>query len=351
MSKEFFDIEKHPIANNLNLLINYLKKLKRIKGSNFFLMYFFFNISIKVEEKLKKNYTDLKVYKDLIDQSIQEIKLVISGIKNFGFKDNKSNFQSFKTEEYYGKLFKDFSYYHYFIEPKKLLFERLKKNNINLKIFNGADVLDFGCGNGRYTNALQKLKCKNIVGLDKSKENIKTARNNTKSKNINFIVGDVLQSNIKEKYNIVYCNGVLHHTSNILLGLKNIYKALKKNGYCIIYLVSKGGLHWAFVQAFRKIFKDFDKIYAQNFLEMSGLKKNKVFYLMDHVFVKHNKLTSIAEVESLFYKARLKIIKRMNRGVQLDDSERLYKARSFLNKKHIYHLYGQGDHRYLLQKI
>jgi ubiquinone/menaquinone biosynthesis C-methylase UbiE len=352
MYNNFYTKEKHPISKDLNLLISNLKKLKRIRGSNFFIMYFFLITFVKLHDTLRKNKTILKTYNLLIKSIIQEVKNITSGIDKFGFKKNQSNSKDFDTPQYYGNLFTKFSNWHYFVEPKKLLFERLKKNKINLKIFKNSNLIDYGCGNGRYTQALRNLRCKNIIGFDKSKKNISTARNNNKFKNINFIIGDVLKNKLpKNKFDIVYCNGVLHHTKSILLGLQNIHRILKINGHCLIMLVSTGGVKWAFIEAFREIFKKFDKIYAQNFLEFSGLDKNKVFYLMDHVFVKHNTLTSIKEVENLFKKANLKIVKKMNRGVGFDDTERIHKVKSILKKKHIYNLYGNGEHRYLLKKI
>lgn len=352
MFNNFYSKEKHPISKKLNLLILLLKKLKKLRGSNFFIMFFFLITFIRLHDELRKNKKALKTYNLLIEDIIKDVKNAISGIEKFGFKKNHSTFKDFKTPEYYGNLFTKFSNYHYFIEPKKLLFERLKKNKIDLKIFKNANLIDYGCGNGRYTQVFKNLGCKTIVGFDKSKKNILTAKNNNKSKNIKFIIGDVLRNSLKKnKFDVVYCNGVLHHTENILLGLQNIYRILKPGGFCMIFLVSTGGVKWAFIEAFREIFKNFDKVYAQNFLESSGLNKNKVFYLMDHVFVKHNKLTSIKEVEHLFMKSKLKIVKKMNRGVIFDDIERIHKVKTSLKKKHVYNLYGNGEHRYLLKKI
>ena len=62
MSKEFFDIEKHPIANNLNLLINYLKKLKTIKGSNFFTNCVSINNTVKACILMHSSYLSSKFH-------------------------------------------------------------------------------------------------------------------------------------------------------------------------------------------------------------------------------------------------------------------------------------------------
>ena len=50
---------------------------------------------------------------------------------------------------------------------------RLRRNKIPIKIIRGKKVLDFGCGNGRYSLALQKLGAKQVDVFDFSKKPVK----------------------------------------------------------------------------------------------------------------------------------------------------------------------------------
>jgi len=58
---------------------------------------------------------------------------------------------------------------------------RLRRNKIPIKIIKGKKVLDFGCGNGRYSLALRKLGAKQVDGFDFSKKPVNF------SKKVNFL--------------------------------------------------------------------------------------------------------------------------------------------------------------------
>ncbi len=54
-------------------------------------------------------------------------------------------------------------------------------------------------------------------------------------KNIKFLNGNILDNNIKKEYfDLVWCNGVLHHTTDPYLGFKNSLSYLKKNGLILV---------------------------------------------------------------------------------------------------------------------
>ena len=64
--------------------------------------------------------------------------------------------------------------------------------------------------------------------------------NEFKLKNINFFQADLFNIDfIVDKYDLVQCSGVLHHTSNPLGGLKSLKSKCSKNGIIQIGLYSK----------------------------------------------------------------------------------------------------------------
>jgi len=64
-------------------------------------------------------------------------------------------------------------------------------------LHNGQDILDLGCGNARLLELLKNYKI-NYLGIDYSEKLIEEARHDWP--NSKFIVGDILDLNLKEKY-------------------------------------------------------------------------------------------------------------------------------------------------------
>ena len=352
------------IKKRNNLLSKKLKQLttefKRLKSSkidlDFYQSYFFLDIFMNLHHKLSFQISDIKEYYNLIDKYILDIKNVRNISKNFGFEkkilSNKKLIKDIQNREYYGMLFNNFSNFHYYDEPYRLLKIRLKINNFDLKSLKGKSLLDYGCGAGRYTQAFAKLGCKNILGVDFSHNNIQTAKKKNKFKSlVSYKIANVNKNRLKSNsFDYIFCNGVLHHTGNILKGLKEIRRILKPGGKCIIYLSSTDGVKWYFIEAFREIVKDYNKATFAKHLRMFNLKYSKIFYLMDHVFVKYNDLTTKSEVENLFFSANLKIVKKLTRGHHLDDTERYFQLRKKRSKKIAFDIYGFGEHRYIISK-
>ncbi|MCF7835755.1 MAG: class I SAM-dependent methyltransferase [Candidatus Marinimicrobia bacterium] len=152
-------------------------------------------------------------------------------------------------------------------------------------IKNGFNVLDIGCGNGRF---FETLKDKNInyTGIDNSEKLLEIAR---KKHNTNFIKADATSLPLEdEHFDTVVSFAVLHHIPSKELRnqfIKESFRVLKKDGYFIITvwnLWQKKYIPQIIKYAFLKIIGlsdlDFKDIYL-NF----GKEKN-VRYL--HAFTK-----------------------------------------------------------------
>jgi SAM-dependent methyltransferase len=106
---------------------------------------------------------------------------------------------------------------------------------------NKKSILDAGCGNGRITSLLYELApldCK-IIGVDLVAADI--AKKNFKDiKRVFFETRD-LTDNLNDlgKFDFIYCQEVLHHTSNPSLAFKNLCMLLEPKGEIAIYVYKK----------------------------------------------------------------------------------------------------------------
>ena len=107
-----------------------------------------------------------------------------------------------------------------------------------------ARVLECGCGTGQLTNFLS-IANRTVIGTDMCINSLKLARDFKDDhglKNAHFFQMNLFKPCFKPKsFDLVISNGVLHHTSDPLLGFKTISSLVKPNGYILIGLYHKYG--------------------------------------------------------------------------------------------------------------
>lgn len=152
------------------------------------------------------------------------------------------------------------------------------------------DILDFGCGDGVYSFKMAELGANKVIGIDVSHSMIEIANNklqNKKTEKVNFIKagGDNLPFE-DNRFDIVFCNFVLHHFKNTLNPLREIYRVLNNNGYLI------GTFNTAIVDD------------AKIFNTEIPLRLGKEIFVVVHNFIKSDE-----EIQQSFLKAGLKILR------------------------------------------
>lgn len=254
------------------------------------------------------------------------------------------------TGEHYGRLFEQFSEGSYWGEPLQLLSLRLARNGIDTSSLKAKDVLDAGCGAGRYTVAWHMLGASRTVGIDVSSIGIHDARRRIAEAEIGgveFEEGNVLQLPFEDNsFDIVFSNGVLHHTADWQVGVGELTRVLRRGGLGWLYLIEKpGGLFWDLIEVMRAIMKDEKRDVIRAALHASGTPANRIFYMLDHVMVPINLRLTPEEIESCLAKAGATGIRRLSRGTDFDRIERIYQKEPYADVK-----YGVGENRYVFSK-
>ena len=113
------------------------------------------------------------------------------------------------------------------------------KYNLLRKHFNLQDkkVADIGCNNGYYMFRMQEDKPKLLVGFDPSplyKTQFDFINNFIKSDIKYELLGVEHLEFYEEKFDTIFCLGVLYHRSDPIAMLKSLYKGLDKKGEVIL---------------------------------------------------------------------------------------------------------------------
>jgi 2-polyprenyl-3-methyl-5-hydroxy-6-metoxy-1,4-benzoquinol methylase len=110
------------------------------------------------------------------------------------------------------------------------------------KVFwKGKRVLELGCGTGELANALGLCGAK-VTAIDFSSKSIKIAKEmkkKFKNKNVDFFEKNILDLNLKKKFDVVIALGSLHHTINARKSFRVATKHCKEKGLVIIGLYNK----------------------------------------------------------------------------------------------------------------
>lgn len=99
-------------------------------------------------------------------------------------------------------------------------------------------ILDIGCGGGLVSVPLARLEAK-VTGIDMGEENIKIAKEYSKSHqlDIEYICGEI--TSLKKKYDVIICLEVLEHVENITSFIQDISNLLKAGGLVIFSTINR----------------------------------------------------------------------------------------------------------------
>lgn len=106
--------------------------------------------------------------------------------------------------------------------------------------YRGKDVLDAGCGHGRYLQAFADLGA-TAVGVDVG-EGPLLARVPLDDPRIHVVQGDVLRLPFRDaSFDLAFCDGVLHHTPDPERGFRELARVVRPGGAIYVWLYPREG--------------------------------------------------------------------------------------------------------------
>ena len=197
------------------------KKLSSFSSSNHLL-----NELIKIqikdileEKKLRKTINSIEI-DDKVSKKVRE-----------QYEENPyprwKNINKISPTDFFSDLNND-------IKPNQIFLN--KKPTIN-------NILVVGCGTGQQLAKHSVYTDSNVLAIDLSLSSLALAKRKMgelNSKNIEFLHSDLLNlKNIKRKFNVIECVGVLHHLNDPELGLSVLLDLLEPQGYLKLGLYSE----------------------------------------------------------------------------------------------------------------
>ncbi len=250
------------------------------------------------------------------------------------------------TQQVYGQTFAAYNAgeLEEFMAP---LVTRLRANRIPAQAFEGKRCLDAGCGGGRASLLLARMGARPVVALDFSLRNLETTRrwrDGFGLDNLKITAGSLLELPFADQsFDVVWCNGVVHHTPDPGRALAELARVLKVGGRLWLYLYGAGGIYWFLVDFIRDWLCGVDWKIALAHLEGEGYATTRVAEFLDNWYVPHLKRYTRQDVEPCLRALGFATAPPLPGGMTYDTSTRQQdpEERAWL---------GQGDLRYWVHK-
>jgi len=171
-----------------------------------------------------------------------EKKLTIEKVRNYWGKKNIPQQWYSKKEPFTLAWFNELSYKRY---ERYYIYK--KYHWAEFEYHTGEEVLEIGCGIG--TDAVEYAKNgANVTAVDLGFDQIRLTK-------LNFDLHHLPYKEIKEanaeslpfadnSFDLVYCDGVIHHTPNTGQAIREIFRVLKPDGTALVLVYARGWKHY-----------------------------------------------------------------------------------------------------------
>ncbi len=125
-----------------------------------------------------------------------------------------------------------------FRDDERFLFEDWIRP-ATLEDFRGVDVLEGGCGGGQHTAMVAEV-ARSVTAVDSSTTDLARERNQGR-RNVEFVEDDLVTMDLGRQFDVVFCIGVIHHTSDPDRAFDTLYRHCKPGGMVIVWTYSAEG--------------------------------------------------------------------------------------------------------------
>ncbi len=227
---------------------------------------------------------------------------------------------------------------------------RLQRNGIDLReAFAGKRCVDAGCGGGRATIMMAEAGADEVVALDLSRTNVETTRMRARQRALENVVAEEASLLAvpfeEESFDVVWSNGVLHHTGDTDGSLKEIARLLKPGGWMWLYLYGSGGIYWRMVDWVRETLGDVDVSACIAQLRLQNVPVRRIAEWIDDWFVPVLQRYTVEDVRKRLVELGFTGATALAHGTHYDTSQRRIGA----SVREV-ELMGDGDVRFWCQK-
>jgi len=280
-----------------------------------------------------------------LEQSFNSICFYDFDVKKSGTILSSTSSLEKKTSDVYTSLWNEFSTKTLLDESRKLLTKRIPVDIIERDI-KGKVILDMGCGSGRYSLALSMLGAKKVYAVDLFAQSYQESKEIAKKESLNIEFSEANFHNLPfkdEKFDFVFSNGTIHHSTSIKKSLKEYKRVLKNGKKGFLYIYADKGIFWNTRKIMRKIFKNIPIEYTNSVLKMMGMPQNRfIFSDVWHVPIETH--TTKNELEGYLKKYDFSYDKLISKNkFDLDYA-------ISIDIKDAKVMWGDGEHRYILGK-
>jgi len=239
----------------------------------------------------------------------------------------------------------------YFEQSYQFTKERFEKSGFDpFEVFKGKVVVDAGCGSGKFSAALARFGAAKVIGLDIGERGLEFARKQAGKvpygDRLDYRFGSLLDMPLEnESVDMVWSNGVIHHTLGYETCLKEFQRVTKRGGSLFLYVNGRMGLLELLMDTLRLSTEVVPRSLFQHFLRLQGINSGRLYWMMDFLFAPYE-WKSDADVQALMTKNGFADIRQLQRGVASDQIEQISVGLPYGKVK-----YGEGQLKYLARRV
>lgn len=185
-----------------------------------------------------------------------------------------------------------------------------------------------------------------VTGIDLSDDNISTSKRNANAfgyDNCTFEKSSVIDIPFEDQtFDIVWSNGVLHHTIDPTKALEEVSRVLKNGGWLWLYLYGAGGIDWYTREILFRELKDIDHNTCIEVMTKAGIPTNQTSEFLDACKVPIVENYSEYNVTSKLVELGYRNPYALKHGMDYDTN--------VLKESYGKDMWGDGDLRYFCQK-